>query len=120
MRALIVDDSRAMRMILAKILREIGFEVLEAGLGGEALAKLNQGQQFDLLLVDWNMPTMNGHELVCAVRANLLLGDVKILMVTTESSLSNVQQALAAGANEYLMKPFTKEALVEKLALLGI
>jgi len=117
---MIVDDSKAMRMILGKILREIGFETLEASLGQEALTKLSQGEPIDVMLVDWNMPEMNGHELVCAVRANILLGNVRILMVTTESSLSNVQQALAAGANEYLMKPFTREALVEKLALLGI
>jgi two-component system chemotaxis response regulator CheY len=81
---------------------------------------LNEGEPVDLLLVDWNMPVMNGYELVCAVRANALLGNVRILMVTTETCMSQVEAALKAGANEYLMKPFTKEVLVEKLALLGI
>ena len=120
MRALIVDDSKAMRMILGKVLKEVGFEVSEAGDGHEALAKLNAGESVELMLVDWNMPVMNGYELVCAVRANALHGDIKIMMVTTETSMDNVQKALTAGANEYLMKPFTKDLLVEKLALLGI
>src|SRR5262245_59838846 len=108
MRALVVDDSKSMRMILGKSLKDIGFEVTEAGDGQEALSRLNQGENVDLMLVDWNMPVMNGYELVCAVRANILLSNVRIMMVTTETSLDNVQKALAAGANEYLMKPFTK------------
>lgn len=120
MRALIVDDSRSMRMILGKTLREIGFEIAESGDGQQALERLNRGEQVNLMLVDWNMPVMNGYELIRAVRANALLTDVRIMMVTTESSMSNVEQALAAGANEYLMKPFTRDVLVEKLALLGL
>lgn len=120
MRALIVDDSKSMRMILGKILRELNFEITEAGDGREALTRLNQGEDVELMLVDWNMPVMNGYELVCAVRANALLGNIRIVMVTTETSMSQVEKALTAGANEYLMKPFTKEALVEKLALIGI
>ena len=120
MRALIVDDSKTMRMILGKTLREIGIVVIEAGHGQEALDRLNNGETVDLMLVDWNMPVMNGFELVCAVRANALLGGVRIIMVTTETSMSQVEQALAAGASEYLMKPFTKELLIEKIALLGI
>ena len=107
-------------MILGKALKDVGFQVAEAGNGQEALARLNQGEEVDLLLVDWNMPVMNGYEFVCAVRANLLLSQVRIMMVTTETSMKQVEQALAAGANEYLMKPFTKEVLIEKLTLLGI
>ena len=109
-----------MRMILGKILRELHFEVIEAGDGQQALTLLNQGEEVDLMLVDWNMPVMNGYELLRAVRANALLSSVRIMMVTTETSMGQVGQALAAGADEYLMKPFTKELLVEKLALLGI
>ncbi|MCI0539741.1 MAG: response regulator [Verrucomicrobiales bacterium] len=120
MRVLVVDDSKSMRMILGKTLKEIGFQVTEAGDGQEALSRLNQGEEVDLMLVDWNMPVMNGYELVCAVRANALLSSIRIMMVTTETSLSQVEQALMAGANEYLMKPFTKELLLEKLALLGL
>jgi len=120
MRALIVDDSKSMRMILGKYLREIGYEITEAADGQQALDRLNAGEQVGLALVDWNMPVMNGYEFVCAVRANMLLSDIRIMMVTTEASMENVQRALAAGANEYLMKPFTKELLLEKLALLGL
>jgi len=120
MRALVVDDSKAMRLILGKTLREIGFDVTEAGDGQQAISRLNQGEQVDLMLVDWNMPVMNGYELICAVRANALLSSIPIMMVTTETSMSQIQKALAAGANEYLMKPFTKDLLVEKLTLLGI
>ena len=120
MRALIVDDSKSMRMILGKTLREIGFSTTEAGDGREALARLHGGEPVGLMLVDWNMPVMNGYELVCEVRQNILLDDIRIMMVTTETSLTNIALALAAGANEYLMKPFTKELLIEKLALLGL
>jgi two-component system chemotaxis response regulator CheY len=66
------------------------------------------------------MPVMNGYDLLCAVRANVLLSQIQIMMVTTESSLEQVQKALAAGANEYLMKPFTKEHLHEKLMIMGL
>jgi len=72
------------------------------------------------MLIDWNMPVMNGFDLVRAVRANVLLSDIRIMMVTTETSLGSMQQALDAGANEYLMKPFTREILQEKLALMGL
>ena len=120
MRALIVDDSKSMRMIIAKVLREAGFEVTEAADGRQALDRLNQGEEVELILIDWNMPVMNGYDLVCAVRANALLSNIRIMMVTTETSMSNISQALNAGANEYLMKPFTKEVLMEKLALVGL
>jgi len=93
---------------------------VEAGDGQQAMDRLNQGEAVELMLVDWNMPVMNGYELVCAIRANAMLGDIRIMMVTTETSMENVQKALTAGANEYLMKPFTKDLLIEKLALLGL
>lgn len=120
MRALIVDDSKMVRMILGKLLKELAFEVLEAGDGQEAIERLYHGENVDLMLVDWNMPVMDGYELLCAVRANVLLSDIKVMMVTTESSIEQVQKALAAGANEYLMKPFTKELLHEKLQIMGV
>jgi two-component system chemotaxis response regulator CheY len=120
MHALVVDDSKAMRMILQAALVEAGFEVTGFGQGQEALDYLNRGGPVDLMLVDWNMPVMNGYDFVRAVRANMLLGDVRIMMVTTETSLSHVEKALTAGANEYLTKPFTRETLQNKLALLGV
>ena len=120
MRALIVDDSKTVRMVLGKSLRESGFEVLEAEDGQVAIDRLYQGENVDLMLVDWNMPVMNGYVLVLAVRANVLLSHIRIMMVTTETSITQIEKALAAGANEYLMKPFTKEQLLEKLTILGL
>ena len=120
MRALIVDDSRAMRMILGKILREIGYEITEAGHGRDALAKLREMAAPEVMLVDWNMPEMNGFDFVLAVRGDSSFDGSRIMMVTTEADLSNVSKALGAGADEYMMKPFTKESVVEKLDLLGL
>jgi len=120
MRVLIVDDSRAVRFVLSKYLRELGFDVFEAVHGKDALVRLLALGATDLALVDWNMPEMNGLELVKAVRANPGYDSMRIMMVTTESEIESVLAALEAGANEYVMKPFTKEAIVSKLALLGL
>lgn len=120
MRVLVIDDSRAIRMILKRSLGELGAEVVEAGHGVEALAKLDSGERFDLCLVDWNMPEMNGYEFVRAVRADKRWANMQLCMVTTETETAQVVKALDAGANEYIMKPFTKEALRDKLSLLGI
>lgn len=120
MNALIVDDSRAMRSVLKSMLREAGFAVIEAGNGREALEKLRDSQEIDLALVDWNMPEMDGFDFVCAMRTNPANDRMCVLMVTSETDLVRVNQALGAGANEYLMKPFTRENLMGKLALLGI
>jgi two-component system chemotaxis response regulator CheY len=120
MKALIVDDSRAMRAIINKLLREVGFEVHEAKSGVEALVCLAKLKSVDLVLVDWNMPEMDGHEFLKRVRKEKQWADLRLMMVTTESELSQVTVALEAGADEYLMKPFDKEALLEKLILLGL
>lgn len=120
MKALIVDDSRAMRAIICKLLREVGFEVHEAKSGVEALVSLAKLKSVDLVLVDWNMPEMDGHEFLKRVRKEKQWADLRLMMVTTESELSQVTVALEAGADEYLMKPFDKEALLEKLILLGL
>lgn len=119
MHVLVVDDSRAMRAVLRNMLREAGFEVSEAGNGREALERLRQNREIQLALVDWNMPEMDGFQFLCAMRADPAYDGMRVLMVTTETDLSRVSEALSAGANEYLMKPFTKEALVGKLDLLG-
>lgn len=118
--ALVVDDSRATRSILKRILKGIDFEVAEAGNGREALERLNEGRKFEVALVDWNMPEMDGYEFVRAVRAEPVYQSMCLMMVTTESESSQMVKALAAGANEYVMKPFTKEIILDKLKLLGI
>jgi len=120
MRALVIDDSRAIRMILGKTLKDIGFEVFEAGNGCEALECLQGIGSADLALVDWNMPEMNGYDFVCAARLEPDHADMRVIMVTTEAEMSQVVKALEAGANEYIIKPFDKESIVEKIQLLGL
>jgi two-component system chemotaxis response regulator CheY len=120
MRALVVDDSRTARIIIRQILHEIGMDVLEAADGKEALAQIAQNPDVELLLVDWNMPVMNGFDFVKEVRADRACDSMRILMVTSEAQSEQVNRALAAGANEYLMKPFTKDVLLAKLNLLDV
>jgi two-component system chemotaxis response regulator CheY len=117
---LIVDDSQAMRIIIRKILKELAFEVTEAQHGRAALEALQQTGAVDVAFVDWNMPEMNGLEFVEAARARPEWNAMRIMMVTTEIESAQMIRALEAGANEYLMKPFTKAAFAEKLQLLGI
>jgi two-component system chemotaxis response regulator CheY len=118
MRVLVIDDSRAMRMIIRTILAEIGHEAVESANGQEGLDALSDKGPFDVALVDWNMPILNGYEFVRAARANSGNDAMKIMMVTTEVEMSQVTRALEAGANEYLMKPFTREILMDKLSML--
>lgn len=120
MHALIIDDSRSMRMILKRILAPVGFECSEAGDGVEALAAMNAGPVPSICLIDWNMPNMNGYEFVTEVRKNKDWRDVTLMMVTTESEHSQIVAALAAGAHEYVIKPFTADAILDKLDLLGL
>jgi two-component system chemotaxis response regulator CheY len=119
MRALIVDDSRYLRAYLRGLLQERGIDCVEAGDGQEGLDRLHAEPKFDLAFVDWNMPVMNGLQMLKHLRAEEY-GDLKAIMVTTEGEKLNILRALAAGADEYLMKPFDREALSEKLALLGV
>lgn len=120
MRALVIDDSAVIRTVLTRILTGLGFEVVTAGHGKEALERLADGSRFDIALVDWNMPEMNGYEFIKSVRASVDWRDLPLMMVTTETEMEQVVRALAAGANEYLMKPFTAEMVQEKLQILGI
>jgi two-component system chemotaxis response regulator CheY len=120
-KALVVDDSRAVRMVLSRTLRELGFEVLQAADGREALELMSRERPaVDLALVDWNMPEMNGLELVRRLRAEPRYEAVRLMMVTTETEMEQIVLALEAGANEYMMKPFTREAVEDKLRLLGV
>jgi two-component system chemotaxis response regulator CheY len=119
-RALVLDDSRAMRMVLVRILRDRGWDVIEAGDGQEGLDVIRAGPAPELALIDWNMPVMNGLEFIRAVRKDPALEDMTLVMVTTESEHSQVVRALAAGAHEYVFKPFTAEALLGKLSMLGL
>jgi two-component system chemotaxis response regulator CheY len=120
MLALVVDDSRAMRSILTRLLSGLGFDVAQAGDGAEAMQVLNAGTRPDVILVDWNMPVMDGLTLIKTVRSREDLRDISLMMVTTESEQGQIVRALAAGAHEYVIKPFTDEVIAEKLALLGL
>jgi two-component system chemotaxis response regulator CheY len=120
-KALIVDDSKTIRVILGRILRDLGYETCEAANGLEGLKVMeSEKTKVDLVLADWNMPEMNGLEMLKRLRQNPDLTSLKVVMVTTETELDHVTSALEAGADEYVMKPFTKEILREKLELVGI
>ena len=123
MKMLIVDDSKAMRNFLQHLAMELSFKTEEAEDGREGLNKLvnnDPREPFDVALVDWDMPIMNGLELIQVVRRNKAFNSVKVMMVTTQNSMDRVAAALQAGADDFLMKPVTKESLEQKLQVLGI
>jgi two-component system, chemotaxis family, chemotaxis protein CheY len=116
MKALVVDDSRVIRTIIGKAVLSIGFEALQAENGQEALAVLNKSaQEIQLVILDWNMPVLNGFETLRALRNNKDYDHIRVIMVSTESESKNIEMALTTGANGYLTKPFTPEALTEKI-----
>lgn len=120
-KALVVDDSRAVRMLLTRALKQIGYEVQEAANGKEALEAIEAGDSgVELVLADWNMPEINGLDLLKRFRQNPALSSLAVVMVTTETDIDRIAEALEAGANEYVMKPFTQEILTEKLQMAGI
>jgi two-component system chemotaxis response regulator CheY len=120
MLAMVIDDSRAMRSILRRIVTELGFDCVEAGDGQDALDKIRSGEVPDVCLVDWNMPVLDGLSFIQAVRSTAEWRDITLMMVTTEGEQAQIVRALAAGAHEYVIKPFTPDAIEEKLALLGL
>ncbi|MFW3170375.1 response regulator [Geodermatophilus sp. CPCC 206100] len=115
-----IDDSRAMRRIVSGTLEGFGYETRPAGHGQEALDVLHEGWVPDLCTIDWNMPVMDGLQFVSAVRTNPAWRAVTLMMVTSEGEQSQIVRALAAGAHEYVLKPFTADAIRDKLALLGL
>ena len=119
MKALVIDDSRAMRRIVSRLLQDLGYTTEEAGDGQQALDLLAE-DSFDLACIDWNMPVMDGLSFVYAVRERREWRGMTLMMVTTESEHDQIVRALAAGAHEYLIKPFTPDALKAKLDLLGL
>jgi two-component system chemotaxis response regulator CheY len=109
-----------MRAILGRILRRSGFDVTETADCLAALEHMKADGPPDLVTLDWNMPDMTGLEFLAMVRAETAYNDMRILMVTSETEMTQIERALQAGANEYVMKPFTAAAIREKLLLLGI
>ncbi len=120
MQALIVDDSRAMRRILRKIIEPLALQISEAENGVEGLQRLSEHPETELVFVDWNMPVMNGIDFVRALRSNPLNIQTKVFMVTSENTLAAIMLALKAGVDEFIMKPFTSDILLDKLRLIGV
>ena len=119
MHVLVVDDSATIRKIVTVLLTKWGFNVSEACDGAEALDRLHAAAKTDLVLVDWNMPVMDGMTFVRSVRADAAYDGLPLMIMTTNTELAHVTEALGQGANEYLMKPFTGAMMHEKLELLG-
>jgi len=120
---LVIDDSKPMRTFLTYLASQMAFATFEACDGREALdmlVKNDPREPFDVALIDWDMPRMNGLELVQAVRRNADFSNLKLMMVTTQNSHDRVALALQAGADDFLMKPVTQEMLAEKLQILGL
>lgn len=123
MRALVIDDSLSMRMYVASMIEDQGFETEMACDGQDALRKLGAGESkggFDVATVDWDMPVMDGPAFVAAVRADPRYRNMKLLMVTARQHMDEVISALAVGADDYLMKPVTPDMLEEKIRLVGL
>lgn len=119
-KALVIDDSSTVRSIVTKMLKGVGIESIQASNGQEAITVLAQNGDISLALVDWNMPVMSGIEFVRRARKEEKYNSMKIIMVTTETEMHQVQLALESGVDEYIMKPFTKEIFEEKLGMIGI
>jgi two-component system chemotaxis response regulator CheY len=113
---LIVDDSRVIRLVSRHILEDMGFAVDEACNGQEALDRC-ASEMPDVILLDWNMPVMSGIDFIRRLRERN--DDPKVVFCTTENDVAHIREALAAGANEYVMKPFDRETLLAKLQLVG-
>ena len=119
MRALVVDDSQSMRNIVRSGLQQMDTfdQIVEAQDGLDALDKMESVGPFDLVLLDWYMPNMEGYDCLVEIRKKPEWNDTKVMMVTTENQQENIIRAVMAGANEYLMKPFTPDMLEEKVRM---
>lgn len=115
MRLLVVDDSSTMRRIIRNSLKAIGYDdVVEAENGEGAMARL-KGEKVDMVISDWNMPVMNGIELVTSMRGDAALKATPVLMVTTMAEKENILQAMQAGVTNYVVKPFDAATLKKKI-----
>jgi two-component system chemotaxis response regulator CheY len=116
---LIVDDSKVIRKVSRHILESLEFEVEEAGDGAEALSHCAERMP-ELILLDWNMPVMSGIEFIKLLRQREGDNQPKVVFCTTENDVAHIREALQAGADEYVMKPFDRETLLIKLQLIGV
>lgn len=116
---LVVDDSRVIRRVARKIVEELGFSVTEAEDGKQALDEC-QNAMPDAILLDWNMPVMSGIEFLKELRHTDNGSDPIVIFCTTENDMNNIQEAIGAGANEYIMKPFDSEIIQSKFSQVGL
>ncbi len=118
MKILLIDDSVTMRRIQSNQLKDMGVaEIVEAGDGREGLDQLGKNMPIDVVFLDWNMPVMDGITCLKKIRENPAYKDVKVLMCTSESEKARVFEAVKAGANDYIVKPFEPDALKKKLGM---
>ena len=120
MRALVIDDDPTILRMISSILKGLGYEVSLASNGLEGLEQLTKLGAPDVVLVDWNMPEMNGLEFVKTVRSNSVYADLPLIMVTTELEMPQLALTFDAGVNEYIMKPFDPIMIQEKLQMVGV
>lgn len=116
---LIVDDSKVVRMVARKIIEELNFDIVEAGDGQQAMAACSEAMP-DVILLDWNMPVMNGIEFLRELRKSQGGDRPVVVFCTTENDMAHIQEAISSGANEYIMKPFDSDILESKFAQVGL
>jgi len=116
---LVVDDSKVIRMVARRILEELNFSIVEAADGQEALDACDQAMP-DAVLLDWNMPVMSGIDFLRQLRQRNGGDDPVVVFCTTENDMDHIREAMAAGANEYIMKPFDKDIIEAKFAQVGL
>lgn len=121
MKALVVDDAKVVRLTLLGIMKKLGWDVVEAENGEQAMEKMLKHADVDLILLDWHMPVMNGYDFLVGLRASPTFAEnPKVVMVTTEATMPSIIKAISAGADEYIMKPFDTQLVEEKLTMLGL
>ena len=120
MQALVIDDDPAILLMMTSILNGLGYQVTTAVDGKQGLHQLSESIHPDVVLVDWNMPVMNGLEFVKSVRTQTQFNQLPIIMVTTELEMSQVALSADAGISEYIMKPFSPIMIIEKLQMVGV
>ena len=118
--ALVVDNSKGLRLLLGWILQEVGIEAVEAGNGTEALQILGTDTQFAVVIVDWDLPGMNGIQLVGEIRNQQKLKSLPIMMISGRPHSSDAEYALRSGVDDYVIKPFTREMILHGLARMGL
>lgn len=118
-KCLVVDDSKVIRQVARHILETLDFSIAEAGDGQQALDEVRRDLP-DVILLDWNMPVMNGMEFLQALKALKLAEKPKVVFCTTENGVGHIREAIEAGADEYIMKPFDRETLQSKLQIVEL